>query len=157
MDSFYVSQAGSGFIPYEGVRYQRGDGFFGRILSGGFMPLLRSVLPYLGRKALNAGANIAEEVLDGKNFKDSALRNLKDSGKHIARDAIKRVRLRGKGVSSKCTFAPVLAPKRRKRKRKRVKKAITKKKTSTKRKKRVLRKKVRKRTSKTKKSIYSNF
>lgn len=132
MDEYYVNQAGSGFTPYSGVRYQKGSGFFGRIISGGFFPLLKSVLPYLGKKALNAGANIAEDVIDGKSFKESALKNLKEYGKTIGRDAVVKIRQQGQGIRrrrkkigrgvGKCKLAPAFAQAMKMAKRKKKKK-----------------------------------
>lgn len=112
MDEYYVNQAGSGFTPFSGVRYQKGNGFFGRIISGGFLPLLQSVLPYLGKKALHAGANIADDLMDGKSFKESAVRNLKEYGRTIGRDAVIKIRQKGKGGmvrKGKCKLTPSFA------------------------------------------------
>ena len=47
--NYYLDQAGSGLSTFERVRYQRGNGFFGRLLSGAILPALR----FLGREALN--------------------------------------------------------------------------------------------------------
>lgn len=102
MEDYYIRQAGSGFVGYSGVRYQRGNGFFGRLISGGFVPLLKSVLPFLGKKAVDTGLNIANEMLDDegpKDFKEVVKRNMKKAGKSLAKDAIVKVKeMRGKGV-----------------------------------------------------------
>ncbi|XP_074596510.1 uncharacterized protein F54H12.2-like [Brevipalpus obovatus] len=52
--NYYLNQAGSGLSAFEGVRYQRGNGFFGRLLSGAILPALR----FLGRKALSTGVDV---------------------------------------------------------------------------------------------------
>lgn len=38
LEEFYINQAGSGITGFSGVRYQRGSGFFGRLMKGAIMP-----------------------------------------------------------------------------------------------------------------------
>jgi len=92
MEDYYVRQAGSGIAGYGGVRYQKGNGFFGRLISGGLLPIIKSFLPYFGKKVLTAGTNIAEDMLDGKNFKSSVKSNLNNTARTMAKDAIKKTR-----------------------------------------------------------------
>lgn len=51
-------QRGSGFTPYSGYRYQKGHGFLGRVWKGVTLPLLK----YIGRHGLEAAGNIIKEV-----------------------------------------------------------------------------------------------
>lgn len=47
-------QRGRGFTPYVGKRYQRGRGFFGRLWKGIALPLLK----YVGRNGLESAGNV---------------------------------------------------------------------------------------------------
>ena len=77
-DDYYVRQVG-GVLPYfSGACVQRGHGF-GSLFSG----LLRTVAPLirrgavaLGKRALTTGAQIAGDVVAGKNVQKAAKRRL---------------------------------------------------------------------------------
>ncbi len=62
--AYYVNQAGTGISSYSRVKYQKGHGFFGKILSGEFLPILK----FLGKKALSTGLNIGTDYLQGENL-----------------------------------------------------------------------------------------
>lgn len=114
--SYYQNQAGSGIAGFSGVRYQRGHGFFGKLFSGGVLPLLR----YLGRQALSTGAEVAGDVLDGRNFKQAAATRLGQTGRHIIGDAITKTReyaQRGSGLKRKLVHHAGPIKKRRKRRK----------------------------------------
>lgn len=93
MDDYYINQAGSGIGGFQGVRYQKGNGFFGRIVSGTVMPILKKVLPFLGKTALNAGSEILSDIEKGEDIKTSAERRLIESKKKIGRAAMNKVKL----------------------------------------------------------------
>lgn len=88
MENYYYNQAGSGVGGFSGLRYQKGDGFFGRLISGTVLPLLKKALPFLGRTAMETGVNIAKDVSEGKKFKDSFKERAKASGKKISEAAL---------------------------------------------------------------------
>lgn len=110
MDDYYVQQAGSGIGGFGGVRYQKGNGFFGRIISGGILPLLQKVMPllkekvfpYVKSKVVNTGKDIMSDI------KDSIKGNLKKTATEVASDALEKIKgkMSGEGI------------KRRKRRRK---------------------------------------
>jgi hypothetical protein len=84
---YYKDQAGSGLVGFHGVKYQRGHGFFGRILSKAVFPLLR----FLGAKALSTGAQVANDVLtDDKDWKESMKTRFTAAGKDVAQAGIKK-------------------------------------------------------------------
>lgn len=87
LSKYYVQQAGSGLIGFEGVRYQKGHGLWGKLF--GF---IRPALRYLGNQALGTGLDIADDVLDGKNLKESALNRFRNTGRKIASDTVARGR-----------------------------------------------------------------
>lgn len=91
MDEYYINQAGSGIGGFSGTRYQKGDGFFGRLVSGTILPLVKKVLPYLGRTALNAGLDIASDVADGEKFKSSFKKRMKSSAEKVGADAMAKI------------------------------------------------------------------
>ena len=82
--NYYKQQAGNGLVGFEGVRYQKGHGFFGRLISSFAKPLLG----YLGKKALGVGKDLAGDILQGKNFKESGKRRLKQGLKAVGEDAL---------------------------------------------------------------------
>lgn len=88
LTEYYTNQAGSGLSGFEGVRYQRGNGFFGRIFKSTIVPLLK----FFGKQALGTGANITEDILDGKNIKDSIKERALETGKSLAKSGVKRAR-----------------------------------------------------------------
>src|SRR5258706_7950501 len=105
MNEYYFKQAGNGITGYSGLRYQRGNGFFGRFISGGVLPFLKSVLPYIGKNVFATGANIAEDMINGENFKSSAKKQLKSTARGMAKDAISKVKSElsqaGRGIKRK--------------------------------------------------------
>ena len=111
MDSYYVNQAGSGISGFAGVRYQRGDGFLGRLWTGGILPIIKKALPLfsdigkqVGKRALSTGLDIAQDVLDEDDvnmatIKESAKKRLKQGAKAAGKDTIAHIRsLTGVGL-----------------------------------------------------------
>ena len=73
-EQYYNDQCGSGMPVYHGSQMQRGHGL-GSVLSGLFRnvwPLIRNDLRSLGKQALKTGVNVANDVVAGSSFKDSA-------------------------------------------------------------------------------------
>jgi hypothetical protein len=85
---YYVNQVGSGISHYQGVRYQKGHGFFGNIWRSAILPFLK----FAGKETSRAALGVAEDALTGKNIMDSAVTRFTDTGKMIGSDAIKRAR-----------------------------------------------------------------
>lgn len=75
---YYVNQAGTGLSGFSGLRYQRGNGWFTNILSRVGLPILK----FLGKQALSSGLNIASDALEGKAIKESALSEIKNTGRN---------------------------------------------------------------------------
>lgn len=92
MDDYYINQAGSGLGGFAGQRYQKGDGFFGRLISGTVLPIIKKVLPYLGKTAFNTGIDILGDVSQGQKFKESAKRRLRETGDRVTEKAMSKVR-----------------------------------------------------------------
>jgi hypothetical protein len=87
---YYKDQAGSGITGFQGVRYQRGHGFFGRLLSKAIYPLLR----FLGKQAFSTGVDIASDVIEKKKpWKQSARDRFKETGQQVAQAGLDRARL----------------------------------------------------------------
>lgn len=83
MESYYLSQAGNG-LPlqaFSGVRYQKGNGFFGRFFVSKILPILR----YLGGQAKETGRAILGDV------KSSAISRASDTMQKIAQDTLNAV------------------------------------------------------------------
>ena len=149
--SYYSNQAGNGLSGFKGVRYQKGHGFFGRLITSFIKPLLG----YLGKKLFNVGTNIATDVLSGEKFKSSGKRRLAETVQMIGRDVRKKVDQMGSGYTPK-TIKDLKKQRKRKinkrkkpKKKKTVKKKHPKKKQRkpTKKRKKVIRKKKAKKVS----------
>ena len=84
-DDYYARQVGGALPYFTGARVQRGHGF-GSLFSG----LLRTVAPLikrgavaLGKRALATGAQIAGDVVAGKNVKKAAKRRATAAGRNL--------------------------------------------------------------------------
>jgi len=102
-DEYYNFQAGSGIRGFSGSRYQRGSGWFSRLFSSSILPAFK----WLGKKAVDTGLNIADDVLEGKNLKESAKKRALEAGRQTASTAIKRARTfrqTGKGRGRPYTY-----------------------------------------------------
>ena len=77
-EQYYVDQAkqkGGNLPAFHGARFQRGYGL-GSIFKGLFrwaMPHLQQGAKVIGRKALQTGVNVAQDVLDGDNIKKAIM------------------------------------------------------------------------------------
>jgi hypothetical protein len=138
MDDYYVNQAGSGLGGFSGVRYQKGDGFFGRMMSGSILPIIKKVLPYLGRQALATANDIAGDLSQGEKLKESFNKRFKSAAGRVGQDAMAKVRqLSGSGRRKRKRRVAVCknvvkkrVTKRRRTKRKGTKRRYSKKKAS---------------------------
>lgn len=96
-EEYYLNQVGSGLGGFEGTRFQRGHGFFGRLFTSKILPALK----FLGKHALSAGINVADDVLHGGNVKESFKTRFKETGHDVAEKAVNRARIfaqTGKGL-----------------------------------------------------------
>ena len=120
MEQYYINQAGYGQLFYRGVRYQRGHGFFGRLISGTVLPLLR----YLGKKALGTATHVATDYLSGENIKKSIKRRGKETASNVLEDLSNKIQ-KGEGIKRgrkrklkvKECITPIKKPKVNKKKR----------------------------------------
>lgn len=95
MEEYYLSQAGHGLPYFEGVKYQRGNGFFGRLLKGGIIPILK----YFGTKLFDGGMNIAKDVAHGESIKGAAKKTIQNTVGDIAGDIFEKVtHQKGRGI-----------------------------------------------------------
>ena len=81
-----AAQTGAGFV---GIPYQRGSGL-GSLFRGIFrtvLPVAKSVGKSVGKAALTTGAQIASDVIAGKNVKESA----EERGRAAASDLLDKV------------------------------------------------------------------
>ena len=106
----YRYQTGRGFSPYAGNRYQRGNGFLGRIWKGIALPLLK----YVGKNGLEAAGNIVSEV---RNNPDDVAKIVRTEAKKMAGKAIEDGGKRlseyvqtGKGVTHKGPLLTYVKP-----------------------------------------------
>jgi hypothetical protein len=83
---YYVNQAGTGIGSFEGIRFQRGNGFFGSIFKNTALPLLS----YLGKQFLRTGVDVAGDVINGEPIKEALKIRSKRKLRDIAGDAARR-------------------------------------------------------------------
>ena len=77
-EQYYVQQSGSGGPIFMGASSQRGHGL-GSFLSGLFrraMPFLKRGAKELGKRALHTGLTMANDMVEGSTFRDSAERRI---------------------------------------------------------------------------------
>ena len=111
-EDYYARQVGGALPYFTGARVQRGHGF-GSLFSG----LLRTVAPLikrgavaLGKRALATGAQIAGDVVAGKNVKKAAKRRATAAGRNLMQSLlntppppgkrVKRIKRGSEGVKS---------------------------------------------------------
>lgn len=84
------------------VANQRGNGFFGRIVRGSILPLIKSVLPYIKDVALDGVGGLINDLKEGKTVKEASKNQLKRTSSAVLGDMVKRLRLQtGSGVRRK--------------------------------------------------------
>ena len=86
----YNSQVGSGIPAFQGVRIQRGHGFFGNLFSG-IGNLIKNWAPGVLKSILPSGVGLAQDIISGENVKQSTLNRLKEAGKAAGQHTIDRV------------------------------------------------------------------
>jgi hypothetical protein len=89
-DEYYGRQQRGGDMPvFAGARTQRGHGL-GNILSGLFrkivLPFVKRNVKMVGSRALKTGMEIADDVMEGKSFKDSLKTRVPTGIKRMASD-----------------------------------------------------------------------
>jgi hypothetical protein len=84
-ENYYTQQAGGGIPVFNGPAYQRGHGL-GNIFGGlirSAVPLLKQGLKAVGKKALQTGVQVADDVIGGQSLKDSVKKRAKTAGKEL--------------------------------------------------------------------------
>lgn len=99
LKSYYIAQTGGAIDPYVSYYHlpQRGRGFFGRILKGSILPIIRSVLPYLKDKALDGVGKLVSDMKEGMSIKEAGKRQLKRTASQVFDDVVEKVQKSQKG------------------------------------------------------------
>jgi hypothetical protein len=87
-EDYYSRQNGGEMPVFTGARTQRGHGL-GNILSGLFrkiFPFIKQNAKMVGTRALKTGMEIADDVLEGRSFKDSLTTRVPRGIKRMASD-----------------------------------------------------------------------
>lgn len=92
----YYVQQGRGMQVYAGHEYQSGGGFFGRLIKGGIMPLVRKVLPFLKETALDTAGDFVDNMKRGDSFSSAVKKSAKKATKR-AIDSIDPLQQQGSG------------------------------------------------------------
>lgn len=99
MRQLRFSHSGSGV--FVGNRYQKGNGFFGRVIKNAILPFLK----YIGKKGIKTAVAIGgEAVKDPSNFKEIAKSKLKEIGMEAIDDGAERIKKyvqTGQGIKRK--------------------------------------------------------
>jgi len=77
-EDYYLNQSGNGMSVFHGARMQRGHGL-GSFLSGLFRnawPLIQTGAKAFGKQFLRTGLQIANDVADGQELKESGKRRI---------------------------------------------------------------------------------
>lgn len=96
----YQQQIGNG-IPYFSSDFpiQRGYGFFSSLRRYA-LPMMIQAGKYLGKRLLASGQNIAEDVSRGKSFRHAARDQIRQSGREIKADILRKLQ-GGGGIKRK--------------------------------------------------------
>lgn len=100
---YYCLQAGRGNTGayFQGVRYQRGGGFFQNIFRSA-APLMMRAGKYFGKKLLRAGSNFMSDIASGSSLKDSARTRFHETTKNIKDDLFEKLgQQSGEGIKKK--------------------------------------------------------
>jgi len=102
---YYLAQAeqtGYGMPGFTGIPYQRGTGLgsFFKNLFRAILPIGKSAVKALGREALAAGANIASDVLGGKDLGDAANQHVREAAANTLRKGARTLQ-QGRGVGKR--------------------------------------------------------
>lgn len=92
---YYLDQAGNGLAKFQGYRFQKGHGFFGRLIKSFAKPLLG----YLGKHVFKTGRNIVDDVLSGKNIKESGRARLRETLGMVGDDVEAKFMQKGRGYT----------------------------------------------------------
>ena len=125
--NYYNNQVGSGISGFQGVRYQRGHGFFGRMFSG-LGNFVKDLAPGLFKRALPSAIGLAQDVLAGENVGHSAKKRLIEAGKNVADETLDKIKSKIQGGSG--------IPRHRRRKMRKLKNLFRRKSKTNKRNKR---------------------
>jgi hypothetical protein len=85
-EDYYLNQSGNGMSVFQGARMQRGHGL-GSFLSGLFRnawPLIRNGAKAFGKQFLRTGLQIANDVVEGQELKESSKRRIPEGIKAFA-------------------------------------------------------------------------
>ena len=83
--SYYINQAGNGLPYFVGSQYQKGYGLGGvfRNIFRWIMPIVRDhaipVAKSVGKELLRTATNVAQDTLNGEDFKQSTKKRLRES------------------------------------------------------------------------------
>ena len=105
-EQYYSDQAkqkGGNLPAFHGGRFQRGYGL-GSIFKGLFrwaMPHLQQGAKMLGKKALQTGVDVAQDVLAGENLRSQVLVKKVQKGKHNQEKTVRLQARNGKHLRSK--------------------------------------------------------
>ena len=98
---FYRNVYGSmaeGRYRYRHATVQRGNGFFGRVIRGSLLPIIKSVLPYLKDVALDGVGGLVNELKEGKSVKEASSNQLKRTTSNLMSDMARRIKNRQSGT-----------------------------------------------------------
>ena len=84
---FYRLQAGGNLAHFEGVKFQRGRGWFKK-LGARIMPAIK----YLGKNALAAASTFMNDIAAGQDVKTALKRTALNAGGNVAEDISRKVR-----------------------------------------------------------------
>jgi hypothetical protein len=105
---YYSDQVGHGMGVFEGSTIQHGGGIGSMVgsLLKSTLPLLKSGAKIAGKELLRTGASIASDALKGRNIKESASQNFKETGSNLLDSLASSLTTRRKRVASRKTKSP---------------------------------------------------
>ena len=101
IEDYYGEQVGTGSLPvFQGAKVQRGHGLGNMLgsLMRTAMPLIKKGSKALGKQVLSTGINIANDLLQGENVKQSLKTRFREAGQNMMSQAADYVRPPGEPV-----------------------------------------------------------
>ena len=83
--NYYSNQAGGGISVFQGKTIQHGSGLggvFSKVFKG-IAPVLKQAAKTAGKQLLTTGGQIAQDIINGQRFSQSAKKNLSKGGNRL--------------------------------------------------------------------------
>ncbi|GFV43134.1 uncharacterized protein F54H12.2 [Trichonephila clavipes] len=100
-EDHFIDPAGNGLSYYQSQSFQEGCGMGGGFKKRSALSFLSRGAQSVGKEVLRTGAQIANDLLEGRNSQKSAEERAKETGRILAKKAIKKADMLDRGKAYK--------------------------------------------------------